>query len=352
MAMLETRKTRLTGGLEISFKYLNRGGRKTVVLIHGNLSSSLIWEDLMRGIPEDFNVVAPDLRGFGESGRKAVDATRGLRDFSDDILELLADLKHGPYIMVGHSMGGGIALQALIDSPGKARIEGIVLVDPVSPYGYGGTKDEYGTPCYDDYSGSGAGLVVKYNPEFVRLLKARYMGTEHPSAPANVIRAYFADDYTISGALMNKLLTMLFSVEVSEDNYPGDYVESPNWPYVAPGSRGVLNAISPKHLKLREALNVAGKPPILWIHGSKDMIVSDMSPLDVAVLGLMGYIPGYPGQDVFPPQPMVSQIRGFLDEYVTRGGTYEKLVIEGAGHTPFIEKPEEFMRKFIDFLYD
>ncbi len=352
MVFPKARKTKLSKGFEISFKHLSRGSSKAVVLIHGNLSSSLIWEDLMLRIPEDFDLIAPDLRGFGDSERRAVDATRGLRDFSDDILDLLVSLKYDSYVLVGHSMGGGIALQALIDSPREVKIKKIVLVDPLSPYGYGGTKDIYGTPCYSDYSGSGAGLVTKYNPEFVRLLKAKYAGTDHPSAPANAVKAYFADDYVINEALMSKLLKMLFSTEVSEDNYPGDYVESPNWPYVAPGSKGVLNAMSPKYLKLEEVLNIPVKPPILWVHGSKDIIISDMSMFDIAVLGLMGYISGYPGQEKFPPQPMVSQIKNFLDEYVVRGGTYEKLVVEGAGHTPFVEKPEEFLKKFIDFLYE
>jgi len=347
----ETRRVEISEGFEISFRLLKRGARKAVVLIHGNLSSSLVWEDFMSKVPEDFDVVAPDLRGFGDSGRKPVDATRGLRDFSDDVLGLLAALKYDSYVLVGHSMGGGVALQALLDAPSDIRVKEVVLIDPLPPYGFGGTKDVYGTPCYEDYSGSGAGLVAKYNPEFIRLLKARYTGTDHPSAPANAVKAYFAEDYVISEDLMSKLLKMLFSTEVSEDNYPGDYVESPNWPYVAPGSRGVLNAMSPKYLNLREVLNVVRKPPILWVHGSKDIIVSDMSLLDVAVLGLAGYIPGYPGPDKFPPQPMVSQIKTFLDEYVMRGGTYEKLVIEGAGHTPFIEKPEEFTRKFTDFIY-
>lgn len=352
VSFLKTHKIRLSEGFEINLRHLSRESNKAVVLIHGNLSSSLIWEDIIQKIPEDFDVVAPDLRGFGDSGRRPVDATKGLRDFSDDILELLVSLKYDYYVLVGHSMGGGIALQALIDSRNKVKIKKVVLADPLSPYGYGGTKDAYGTPCYSDYSGSGAGLVAKYNPEFVRLLKAKYTGIDHPSAPANAVRAYFADDYVIGETLMSKLLAMLFSTEVSEDNYPGDYVESPNWPYIAPGSRGVLNAMSPKYLNLREALNIAEKPPILWIHGSKDIIISDMSLLDVAVLGLMGYIPGYPGQEKFPPQPMVSQIRNFLEEYVVRGGAYEKLIIEGAGHTPFIERPEEFTKKLTDFLYE
>lgn len=352
MGLPEIHKIKLGGGPEISFRFLGRGSERAVVLIHGNLSSSLIWEDIMSRVPEDFDVIAPDLRGFGDSERRPVDATRGLRDFSDDVLRLLVSLKYESYVLVGHSMGGGVALQALTDAPSEVKIEKLVLVDPLSPYGYGGTKDVYGKPCYDDYAGSGAGLVARYNPEFVRLLKARYAGTDHPSAPANAIKAYFADDYVINETLMSKLLKMMFTTEVGEDNYPGDYVESPNWPYVAPGSRGVLNAMSPKYLRLRGVLDLAEKPPILWVHGSKDIIISDMSLLDVAVLGLMGYIPGYPGQEKFPSQPMVSQIKSFLDEYVVKGGTYEKLVVEGAGHTPFVEKPEEFVRKLIDFLYE
>lgn len=299
---------------------------------------------------EDFDVIAPDLRGFGDSSRVPVDATRGLKDYSDDLLELLSLLGYRDYVLVGHSMGGGVVLQALLDAPSSIKIEKLVLVDPVSPYGYGGTKDEYGTPCYSDFAGSGAGLVLKYNPDFVNFLKVKYAGADHPSAPANVLRALFADDFTISEEPMKKLLSMLFSVALGPDNYPGDYVESPNWPYVAPGTRGVLNAMSPKYMNLSIVVNAPHKPPVLWIHGSKDLIVSDMSLLDLAVLGTMGYIPGYPGQDVFPPQPMLRQMETFLEAYESRGGTFKKVIIDGAGHTPFIEKPDSFVKELQEFM--
>lgn len=338
------------GEVSLCFRHLVRGSRKAVVLIHGNLSSSLIWDHFIERIPAEFDVVAPDLRGFGESSKVPINATRGVADFSDDILKLLNFLSYDSYVLVGHSMGGGVVIQVLIDAPSSVKIDRIVLVDPMSPYGFGGTKDEVGTPVYDDYAGSGAGLVVRYNPEFVKLLKARYRGVDHPSAPANVVRALFAEDFMIPEPVMDRLLTMLFSVEVSEDFYPGDYVESVNWPYVAPGTKGVLNAISPKYLKLRKALEVRNKPPILWVHGAKDMIVSDMSPLDIAVLGAAGYIPGYPGVEKFPPQPMLKQIQAFLEEYSEKGGTYEKRVMEGVGHTPFIEAPEEFAGILSKFL--
>ena len=49
------------------------------------------------------------------------------------------------------------------------------------------------------------------------------------------------------------------------------------------------------------------KPPVLWIRGADDQIVSDQSLFDVGTLGALGAIPGYPGSDVFPSQPMVSQ---------------------------------------------
>jgi pimeloyl-ACP methyl ester carboxylesterase len=56
----------------------------------------------------------------------------------------------------------------------------------------------------------------------------------------------------------------------------------------------------------------------------------------------MGYIPGYLSPPVYPPQLTLKQIEYILKLYSERGGSYEKYIVQGAGHTPFIEKPEEF----------
>jgi pimeloyl-ACP methyl ester carboxylesterase len=45
--------------------------------------------------------------------------------------------------------------------------------------------------------------------------------------------------------------------------------------------------------------------------------------------------------DVYPPQPMLGQIRAVLEKYAAVGGSFREVVIEDAGHVPFIEKPEE-----------
>src|SRR5215207_10359519 len=62
---------------------------RTVVLIHGNLSSALFWQELMLDLPTDLRVIAIDLRGYGGTEHAPIDATRGVRDFSDDIAATL-----------------------------------------------------------------------------------------------------------------------------------------------------------------------------------------------------------------------------------------------------------------------
>jgi pimeloyl-ACP methyl ester carboxylesterase len=125
---------------------------------------------------------------------------------------------------------------------------------------------------------------------------------------------------------------------------------SENWPGVAPGERGMNNAISPKYCNLEDFALVQPGPPVLWIRGEDDAIVSDTSFLDFGYLGQLDVIPGWPGADVYPPQPMVSQIRAVLDAYEARGGRYREEVIPDCGHTPHVEKPEEFRRLLFGFL--
>ena len=89
---------------------------------------------------------------------------------------------------------------------------------------------------------------------------------------------------------------------------------------------------------------------MLWVRGSDDAIVSDASLLDFGNLGKLGYVEGWPGAEVFPPQPMVAQTRAVLDAYADNGGRYREEVIEDCGHTPHVERPEGFRRLLFGFL--
>ena len=80
------------------------------------------------------------------------------------------------------------------------------------------------------------------------------------------------------------------------------------------------------------------------------MIVSDNSMFDFGALGKMEFVPGWPGDDVYPPQPMVSQTRAVLEQYAANGGSFQEHVIQDAAHGPHIEKPDEFNALFHAFL--
>ncbi|MBA3545395.1 MAG: alpha/beta fold hydrolase, partial [Nannocystis sp.] len=83
-----------------------------VVLIHGNVSSAVFWEPLMAALAADHHVIAPDLRGYGTTEPLVIDATRGLRDLSDDLHALLHALEIvGPVHLLGWSAGAGVCMQ-------------------------------------------------------------------------------------------------------------------------------------------------------------------------------------------------------------------------------------------------
>jgi pimeloyl-ACP methyl ester carboxylesterase len=317
-----------------------------VVFLHGNFSSALYWEETMLALPEGCRAIAPDLRGYGWTEDKLIDATRGMGDWSDDLAALFGALGIDRAHLVGWSLGGGVIYRFLIDHPDK--VLSATLVSPVSPYGFGGTKGAEGAPCYDDYAGSGGGVV---NPEFVQRIMDGDRSEDDPNSPRNVMNAFYYVP-PFRAAREEDLLTSSLMEKMGTDRYPGDLVPSENWPNVAPGVWGPINAGSPKYVlkDVPALIAVQPKAPILWIRGSHDMIVSDNSMFDFGTLGKMQLVPGWPGDDVYPPQPMVSQTRAVLEQYADNGGSFQEHVVQDAAHGTQIEKPNEFNALFHEFL--
>lgn len=269
------------------------GGGTPIFFVHGNVSSSRFFEETLAAMPGEtgYQGFAPDMRGFGGSETKQVDATRGL---SDDLYALASALGLGDQKIhvVGWSVGGAIAVRYAIDHPDG--VASLTLVNPMSPYGFGGTRDASGAPCWPDHAVSGGGTV---NPEFVRRLKEGDRSEEDPNSPRNVMNAfYFKPPFRASKEREEVLLSSMLSTKVAEENYPGDVITSENWPNVAPGIRGMNNAISPKYCDLGGFAGIDPKPPVLWIRGDQDAIVSDTSLLDFGYLGQLGVVPEWPGR--------------------------------------------------------
>src|SRR5262245_23366177 len=265
-----------------------------VVLIHGNLATGRFYEHLMPGAPGRYRLIAPDMRGFGDTERLPIDATRGLRDWADDTDALLQALGvDGPVHLVGWSTGGA-AIAALA---GARPVASLTFIDPVSPYGYGGVRAD-GTPCYPDWAGSGGGGV---NPDFVRRLTVGDRSAESPFSPRNVMNtSYWSPSHREPPEREDLLVDEILKSVTGEDGYPGDHAPSEHWPGFAPGTRGILNALSPKYCRWADIVELQPRPPVLWTHGTEDIVVADGSAWEVGTLGKMGVVPDWPGEDAFP----------------------------------------------------
>jgi pimeloyl-ACP methyl ester carboxylesterase len=105
--------------------YREAGSGPVIVLVHGITSTSATWERVMPYLAERFTVVAPDLLGHGESAKPRGDYSLGA--YASGVRDLLIALGHERATFVGHSLGGGVAMQLAYQFP--ERCERLILVD-------------------------------------------------------------------------------------------------------------------------------------------------------------------------------------------------------------------------------
>jgi pimeloyl-ACP methyl ester carboxylesterase len=110
-------------GKRVSYHRLGEG--PAILLIHGITSSSRTWRSVMEGLAERHTVIAPDLLGHGRSGKPRGDYSLGA--YASGLRDLLAVLGVPKATVVGHSLGGGIAMQFAYQFPD--RLDRLVLVD-------------------------------------------------------------------------------------------------------------------------------------------------------------------------------------------------------------------------------
>ena len=316
--------------------------KETVVFLHGALSGTGSWRRVMAGYGPDHFLVATDMRGFGDTETKPVDATKGVTELSEDIKALLKAKNITRKIhLVGHSMGALVALQYVVDNP--ATVASLILVAPPSLYGVGGTKGENGTPNYADFSGTGAG---GFPSAVIDALRAKDRTTSSPFTARNFLRNFLVSaDFQLDAEIEEALIDDALKAALGDDNSPGNTTQSQNWPYFAPGTRGIGNAVSSKYYAGVAAAFVAlpSKPPVLWIRSGLDLLTSDEGAMDIANFGINGTIPNYPGQSVYPIQPQITQTRKVLTNYAAAGGHFEEKVYPGKGHSPYLYAPEVFI---------
>jgi pimeloyl-ACP methyl ester carboxylesterase len=318
-----------------------------VLFIHGNFSSATWWEETMVALPGGFRGIAPDQRGYGGADPAVkIDATRGMRDFVEDALALMAHLGHDRFHLVGNSLGGLVVWWMMADAPG--HLLSVTLAGPGSPFGFGGTRDASGTPTTSDFAGSGGGLI---NPGLIQSLLDGDRDSIEDFSPRGIMRRLVWGANFIPQR-EDALIDAMFRVHIGDQGLPGDKETSPNWPFVRPGKWGATNAMSPKYVGDLVERILAAEPKVhaLWSYGADDLAVSNSAASDPGTWGPTGLLPGFPGPDAYPPQPMMDQIRKLLEDYNRCGGSYEEVAIEGSGHVPFISHPDEFNASFHQHL--
>ncbi|OLF06056.1 alpha/beta hydrolase [Actinophytocola xinjiangensis] len=111
--------------------YRRRGSGPPLLLLHPLALSGRVWEPLTDRLAADFDVIAPDARGHGESGWDG--AEFGVTDLADDVVALLDGLGLASAHVLGMSMGGSVALTLAGRAPG--RVDRLVLADSTAWYG-------------------------------------------------------------------------------------------------------------------------------------------------------------------------------------------------------------------------
>lgn len=103
--------------------------RLTLIFLHYFGGSSQSWTEVIERLADEYHCVAPDLRGFGASDDSAESYT--IKDYADDVQELIALLKIENFALIGHSMGGKFALALAARNP--RNLQSLILLAPSPP---------------------------------------------------------------------------------------------------------------------------------------------------------------------------------------------------------------------------
>jgi len=115
-------------------RYFEAGSGTPLIFIHGFGASIYSWRKNLGPLSKHYRVCAPDLPGFGYSD-KPLEADYSIDAYADFIVQFMDKLQINKAVLVGHSLGGGIALLTGLKYP--SRVDSLILLDaeayPITP---------------------------------------------------------------------------------------------------------------------------------------------------------------------------------------------------------------------------
>jgi haloacetate dehalogenase len=122
-----------TSGADIHAVVGPRRDAPALLLLHGYPQTHAIWHKIAPRLAERFNVVASDLRGYGDSGKPASMAdhsTYSKREMARDQVELMRSLGHERFFLCGHDRGGRVSHRLAVDHPASVMKLAVLDIAP------------------------------------------------------------------------------------------------------------------------------------------------------------------------------------------------------------------------------
>jgi esterase len=119
----------------LEFQEFGKG--RPVIILHGLFGSGRNWQGIARGLAENYHVITPDLRNHGQSPHTD---SMSYSEMADDVIAIADKLNLTEIIIVGHSMGGKVAMTAALSRP--ERFSAMVVVD-IAPVNYEHEFNQY-----------------------------------------------------------------------------------------------------------------------------------------------------------------------------------------------------------------
>jgi haloacetate dehalogenase len=120
-------------GTEIFARFGGNAGKPPLLLLHGFPQTHAIWHRVANRLKDDFFLVMPDLRGYGDSAKEPGDenhANYSKRAMAEDMAQVMAALGHDAFLLCGHDRGGRVAHRLAVDHPRRVRKLCVIDIAP------------------------------------------------------------------------------------------------------------------------------------------------------------------------------------------------------------------------------
>ncbi len=278
--------------------YLEKGqGDQTLLLIHGNFSSGLYFTPLLSRMPKDIRILAPDLRGFGDSSYH--ERITSMADFVSDLVMFLKVKQIEKVTVLGWSLGGGVALEMAARHP--EMVEKLILINSTTYRGYPlYKKDENGQIREGDVYASPE--EIGNDPIQVKPLLDAQRDKNFP------VMSYIFD---VSIYTVNKPTMEETRIWIEESLKQRNLIDA-NWALAT--------------------LNMSGE------HNGYTAGTNTISTLKMPVLHTWGK------QDIVVPEAMV------MDNVKALKDNSTLVVYDQCGHSPFVDVPDALTKDIVTFM--